>query len=69
MFNNRFYTLAPKYLTFDGSSLVVPIIVSIIALYVMQAVKNKEWGLFAEISYFIGITVLFQLFIVGTYVY
>jgi hypothetical protein len=69
LFNNRFYTLAPEYLTFDGSSLVVPIIVSIVALYVMQAVKNKDWGLFAQVSYFIGITVLFQLFIVGTYVY
>jgi hypothetical protein len=69
LFNNRFYTLAPEYLTFDGSSLVIPIIVSTVALYIMQAVKNKEWGLFAQVSYFIAITVLFQIFVVGTYVY
>lgn len=69
LFSSRFYSLAPEYLTFSGSSLVVPIIVSSIALYIMQAAKNKEWGLFAQVSYFIGITVLFQLFAVGTYVY
>jgi hypothetical protein len=69
LFNNRFYTIAPEYLTFNGSSLVLPIIVSIVAFYIMQAVKNKDWGLFAQVSYFIGITVLFQLFVVGTYVY
>lgn len=69
LFNNTFYTIAPKYLTFSGSSLIVPIIVSVVALYVMQAAKDKDWGLFAQVSYFIGVTVLFQLFVVGTYVY
>jgi hypothetical protein len=69
LFNDQFYTFAPKYLTFEGSSFVIPIVVSIVGLYVMQAVKNKDWGLFAQVFYFIGVTVLFQLFIVGTYVY
>ncbi|WNB92223.1 hypothetical protein [Bacillus sp. NEB1478] len=69
LFNHQFYTFAPDYLTFKGSSFVIPVVVSIIALYVMQIVKNKDWGLFAQVSYFIGVTVLFQLFVVGTYVY
>jgi hypothetical protein len=69
LFNNTFYRLAPDYLTFTGSSFVIPVVVSIIALYTMQVAKNKEWGIFAQVSYFIGITVLFQLFVVGTYVY
>lgn len=69
LFNSTFYTLAPEYLTFSGSSLIVPVIVSAIALYVMQLAKNKDWGLFAQVSYFIGVTVLFELFVVGTYVY
>ncbi|KZE63817.1 hypothetical protein AWM68_11925 [Fictibacillus phosphorivorans] len=69
LFNSTFYSLAPKYLTFSGSSLIVPVIVSAVALYVMQLAKNKDWGLFAQVSYFIGVTVLFELFIVGTYVY
>ena len=69
LFNAQFYTFAPDYLTFTGSSFVIPVVVSIIALYVMHLVKNKDWGLFAQVSYFIGVTVLFQLFVVGTYVY
>ncbi len=69
LFNSTFYTLAPKYLTFSGSSLIVPVLVSALALYVMQVAKDKDWGLFAQVSYFIGVTVLFELFIVGTYVY
>jgi hypothetical protein len=69
LFNKQFYTFAPDYLTFNGSSFVIPVVVSVIALYVMQLVKNKDWGLFAQVSYFIGVTVLFQLFVVGTYVY
>ncbi|MDM5314609.1 hypothetical protein QUF49_01320 [Fictibacillus sp. b24] len=69
LFNSTFYTIAPKYLTFSGSSLIVPVIVSAVALYVMQLAKDKDWGLFAQVSYFIGVTVLFELFIVGTYVY
>jgi hypothetical protein len=69
LFNTQFYMYAPNYLTFDGSSYVIPIIVSLISLGILQLAKNKDWGLFAQVSYFIGITVLFQLFIVGTYVY
>ncbi|MED1864862.1 hypothetical protein P4V41_15445 [Fictibacillus nanhaiensis] len=69
LFNNTFYTLAPKYLTFTGSSFIIPVIVSAIALWVMQVARDKDWGLFAQVSYFIGLTVLFELFVVGTYVY
>jgi hypothetical protein len=69
MFNHSFYTLAPDYLTFTGSSFVIPVVVSAFSIFIMQLAKSKEWGIFAQVFYFIGITIMFQMFIVGTYVY
>ncbi|MGC4377273.1 hypothetical protein WD019_10095 [Fictibacillus sp. Mic-4] len=69
LFNARFETFAPPYLTFAGSHYLIPLFIGLLSLAIVKAGKGAEWGLFSKVAYFIGVDVLIVMFLIGPYVY
>ncbi|MFC0186825.1 hypothetical protein ACFFJY_00930 [Fictibacillus aquaticus] len=69
LFNESFYATAPSYLTFSGSSYVIPVAASVLSLLILKAAKGIEWGVLKSFAYFMGMNFVIALLLVGVYVY
>lgn len=63
-----FYSHAPEYLTFTGSVIVYPIVISILAWALTKFVSSENWSFFQEILYFISINLLIVILLFGPYI-
>ncbi|TLS36116.1 MFS transporter [Pseudalkalibacillus caeni] len=66
-FNPAFYAFAPGYLTFAGSSFVIPIIVALLAYLIGKVVLRKEDRLMVLFSYTVAVDLLILALLVGPY--
>ncbi|GBF10344.1 hypothetical protein [Tepidibacillus sp. HK-1] len=68
IFNSSFYTYAPNYLTFTGSSFIIPLLLALFTWFAVKIGKNKEWSGLQEISYYIGINLWLIIILLGPYI-
>jgi hypothetical protein len=69
LFNDHFYSFAPNFLTFSGSSYILPLFIAVISGLAVLFGKKKDWGMLANISYFIGINIVFLSLTIGPYMF
>jgi hypothetical protein len=67
--NNYFYSMAPSYFTFSGSSWIILIVITILSALVWKWCRNPEWGTFGGAFYFMGIYILIYITSVGPYIF
>lgn len=67
LFGTTFHRFAPDYLTFAGSSYVIPIALIILSWWLMRWVKGKEWENISQVVYSIGLDVFMVAFLIGPY--
>ncbi len=65
--SERSFFAAPSYLNFDGSLIILPLIISIVTYLIYRWVMNKETGLFAGLFYYIGYNLLIMTCLFGPY--
>ena len=71
VFNNvlseRLFSLAPAYLTFPYSMVVWPLVIGVVSYFLYKYVTDKDIGLYAGISYYIGLNILMMTGLFGPY--
>jgi hypothetical protein len=67
LFNDHYYNFAPEFLTFSGSSFIIPLLLAIISGLAVWFGKKKDWSMIASISYFIAVNIIFLSLTVGPY--
>ncbi|NDI35786.1 hypothetical protein [Chengkuizengella sediminis] len=61
--NDSMNLKTPLGLSFFGSGIVTTLVIFTLTFMVYKLARNKEWGLFGDIFYFIGINLLFSTLI------
>ncbi|MDR7071514.1 hypothetical protein [Fictibacillus barbaricus] len=69
LFNDHFYFFAPDFLTFSGSSFVLPVLIALISGIAVLLGKRRNWGMLATISYFVVVNIIFLSLTVGPYMF
>lgn len=59
---------APAYLTFPGASIVVTLVFAFISWFTTRIAKNSDWSHIKEVSYFMVVSTLLFMFVVGPYI-
>ncbi len=65
--NERFYMVAPSYLTFKESSIIVPVIGAIVSIIVMKAFHLSKEEMLKKFGYTIAINILILTLLIGPY--
>ncbi|WNB91096.1 hypothetical protein [Bacillus sp. NEB1478] len=69
LFNDHFYFFAPDFLTFSGSSFILPVIIALISGLAVLIGKKGNWGMLATLCYFVVVNVIFLSLTVGPYMF
>lgn len=69
LFNEHYYYFAPNFLTFSGSSFIIPLILAIVSGIAVLFGKKKDWSMIASICYFVAINITFLSLTVGPYMF
>ncbi|MBM7584179.1 hypothetical protein JOC86_000716 [Bacillus pakistanensis] len=67
--NHYFYSMAPSYFTFSGSSWIILIVITILSAIIWKWGRNPEWGTFGGAFYFMGIYFLIYITSIGPYIF
>ncbi|MFD1356756.1 hypothetical protein ACFQ4X_02505 [Fictibacillus halophilus] len=69
LFNEHYYYFAPDFLTFSGSSFIIPLLLAVLSGAAVMFGKKKDWSMIASISYFVVINITFLSLTVGPYMF
>jgi hypothetical protein len=69
LFNEHFYNFAPDFLTFTGSSFVLPVIIALLSWLAVRYGKIRDWGMLTSVCYFVAVNVIFLSLTVGPYMF
>jgi hypothetical protein len=69
LFNEHYYYFAPDFLTFSGSSFIIPLILAVFSGAAVMFGKKKDWSMIASISYFVVVNITFLSLTVGPYMF
>ncbi|KUP06448.1 hypothetical protein Q75_07895 [Bacillus coahuilensis p1.1.43] len=64
-----FLEMAPDYLTFSGSSLIIHLLLTLLTFVIYKLNRDEDWGVFAGTFYFMGMYVLLFLVTIGPYLF
>ena len=65
--SDSLFSMAPDYLTFPNSMVIWPLVISIVSYGIYKLVTNKDMGLYAGISYYIGLNIVMMTGLYGPY--
>lgn len=69
LFNAHYFYFAPDFLTFSGSSFIIPLLLAIVSGVTVLVGKKKDWSMIASICYFVAIDITFLSLTVGPYMF
>jgi CDP-diglyceride synthetase len=69
LFNDHYYHIAPDFLTFYGSSLIIPLLIAMLSGVSLIIGKKQDWSMMISISYFIIVNIIFLSLTVGPYTF
>lgn len=65
--NDVFYMFAPDYLTFDGSSYILPLLIGAFSVLIIKMFRISKDHLLSKLSYTIAMNVLIVTLLIGPY--
>ena len=65
--SDSLFSMAPDYLTFPNSMVIWPLVISAVSYGIYKLVTNKDMGLYAGISYYIGLNIVMMTGLYGPY--
>ncbi len=65
--SDRVFSMAPEYLTFPYGMIIWPLVIGAVSYLLYKLVTDKDMGLFAGISYYIGLNILMMAGLYGPY--
>ncbi|MBO9129207.1 hypothetical protein [Bacillus sp. 165] len=66
-FDKKRLVFAPEYLTFTGSFILIPIILTVLSWGMLRFSQQEEWGTIKSASYFTIVNILLYMFLLGPY--
>lgn len=69
LFNEHYYYFAPDFLTFSGSSVIIPLVLAVLSGAAVVFGKKKDWSMIASICYFVVVNITFLSLTVGPYMF
>ncbi|RZT23789.1 hypothetical protein [Fictibacillus sp. BK138] len=69
LFNEHYYYFAPDFLTFSGSSVIIPLVLSVLSGVAVMFGKKKDWSMIVSICYFVVVNITFLSLTVGPYMF
>ncbi|MCK6257792.1 hypothetical protein LCY76_14480 [Fictibacillus sp. KIGAM418] len=67
-FTHTFYSFAPKYLIFSGSSYLIPLLLAVLVGCFLKWSKDKDWGILETVSYYAVVNIVLSIFLIVPYV-
>jgi hypothetical protein len=68
LLDGMYLHLAPSYLTFKGSSIIVPLVIAFLSWLIMRFASKESWNGLQKSTYFIAVNILLISLLAGPYV-
>jgi predicted neutral ceramidase superfamily lipid hydrolase len=59
---------APAYLSFQGSLIILSLLMAVLTWFIWRTVKDEEWGIIGNFAYFAVVNALLIMFSLGPYI-